>query len=91
MKNKVHICCLCAGDICPVHAYSLVGDSVSGRRQGPDWLTLALLMESLPFLGPPVLPPAFYKTSRVLSKVWLWVSISVLVNCWVDLLRGQLC
>jgi hypothetical protein len=52
---------------------------------------LFFLWSPYPFWVLQFFPQLFYKTSRVLSKVWLWVSISVLVNCWVDLLRGQLC
>ena len=34
-------------------------------------------------------PQLFHKTPQDLSNVWLWVSVSVWVSCWVDPLRGQ--
>ena len=52
---------------------------------------LALLVEFLPTLDSSILLQLFHKTFQAQSNIWLWVSASVSVSCWVEPLRGQLC
>ena len=48
MKTKLLICLICAGDLDPAHACSLVGDSISGSPQGSRLVdSVGLLVESL--------------------------------------------
>lgn len=82
MKTKLHISCICVGDLCPVHACSLFG-SVSVSPHGPRLVDSAGLLV-LSFL------PLFHKTPRALPAIQLWVSTSVSIH-WTEPLRRQLC
>lgn len=54
-------------------------------------LTLVVFLYSFRFLlGSSIPPQLFHKTPQAPSNVWLWVSASVLVSCWVAPLTGQL-
>jgi hypothetical protein len=52
---------------------------------------VGLPMEFLTLLGPTVLPSISSMSPQGPSTVWLWVSASVWVSCWVKPLRGQPC
>jgi hypothetical protein len=57
MKTKVHICYICALDLCPAHVYSLVGGSVSGCHQESRLVdSVDLLVQSLFPLNSSTLP-----------------------------------
>jgi hypothetical protein len=86
MKTElyIYICVGCKGwgALGPAHVCTLVGGSVFGSPQESRLVdSVGLLVKSFSPPGPSVLP----------FNVWLWVSASVSVSCWVEPLRGLLC
>ena len=76
------------GGLCAAPACSVVGGSVSVIPHGPR------LVDSVVFLtpqSPSVLPQLFHKSLQAPPDVWLWVSASVSISCWMKPLRRQLC
>ena len=87
MKTKLHICYICVGGLGSVHTHSLVGSLVSESPQGCRLVdSVGLFVESLSSLSPLILPQIILRPP---SNVWLWVSASVSVRCWVESFQGQ--
>ena len=83
----------CWGDLGPAGVCFLVGGLVCGSSQGSRLvdtvgLPMGLPSPSIPSILPLTLPQG---SSTFLTNTWLWVSASVSVSCWVELLRGQPC
>lgn len=57
----------------------------------PGQLTLGLLVVSLTSLACSLLSLTFPWEFRALPDIWLWVSESVSICCWMNPLRTQLC
>ena len=71
-------------------ACSLVGGSVSVSSRGPrlvDYVGLLLVSLNLWLLQS--LPPFFHKIPHAMPDVWLWVSASVSICCWMRLATRQ--
>ena len=82
MKTELHNCYICAeGQSC---ISSVVGGSVSVSPYGPMLLdSVGLLVVSLTFLAPTILPLNHLHDSHKLSLIELCVSASVSISCWV--------
>lgn len=78
------------GRLGAAHARSFMVQSLAALK-GPDQLPLLFFLWS-PYilLVPQFFPYFFNKTHSELPTVWLSVSISVSIGCWMEPLRGQL-
>jgi hypothetical protein len=90
--TKPHICYKCVSDLGPDPACSLVGGSVTVSPHGPRISDLVdFLVVSFTPLAPSLLSRTLPRDSGALPDVWLWVSTSVSIHCWMKPLRRQLC
>lgn len=76
------LCYLCVWGLGPACVYSVVGVSVSGSSQSSRLVDIVALSVGLPSPWRPSILPV--------TLVHLWVSVSVLIRCWVKPLRGLL-
>ena len=89
MKTKLYICYRCAEDLGLANACSLVGGSISESPKRPGSLNLLVfLSHQYPLQVFYSFPQLFYKISRALSNVWLWVSASLYIG---GTLRRKVC
>jgi hypothetical protein len=85
METGLHICYILSGSLYLACLCTLVGGPFSKSSQGSRLVgSFDLSVEFLPPSGPSIL-------HQTPSTVWLWVSPSVSVSCWVEPLKGQLC
>ena len=94
MKSKLLICDICEGGLGTARARRLVGDSASGSPEGSRWVhTFGLPVKSLSSLGQrtETCPQLYSKSSWAPSNIWVWISASFPIGCWVEPLRGYLC
>lgn len=81
---------MCRG-LGPAHACYLVRSSVSGSPEVSRLVDSdCLLVEFLSCLDLSVFPSTLQQDSQDPFCVWLWISESVSVNCWVEPLKRQL-
>ena len=85
--KAAHLLHMCRG-LGPALVCSLVDGSFLGTIRIVD--SDGLLWSPCPLQVPQSFPQLFQKTSWAWSHVWLRVSTSVSVSCWVEPLRGQL-
>jgi hypothetical protein len=57
----------------------------------PSGVKLSLLWSPCPLRVSQSFLQLFHKNHQGPSNIWLWASASVLVRCWVEPLRAQLC
>ena len=92
MKTKLHICYLYVGGLGPVLTCWLVVQSLEAPRPLQTVQVSCLCWSSCGvhvILGPFNPPPT--SSIRASSDVWLRVSASLSIGCWVEPLRGHLC
>ena len=70
----------------------LFGGSVSVNHHGPKIVGyVSLFLVYLTSLSPTVLPLSLPQDSPNSANVWLWVSASVSISCWMQPLRRLFC
>ena len=91
MKTKLLICYICVGPINPANDYSFVRGSVLVILKFQRYSTVFVFVWSLySFFSLSVIHQVFHKSLQGPSNVWLWLSVSVSIGCWIELLIGQL-
>ena len=74
----------------PAHVCSLVGGSVSESPQGSSFVdSVGRYLESLPSLGPSILPTTLPQDPWGPFNFWLWVSATASIGFWVEPFRVQ--
>jgi hypothetical protein len=86
MKDRVHICYIYSGrprsSLCMFFAWWLRLWEPQESRLVDSWYSYLLQgLQSFLLL--------FHKSPQAPLTVWLWMSVSVWVSCWVEPLRGQ--